>query len=294
MAFEDLPLLPPLLHPGAEEYARRISARSRIAMSTTRCVLDQPYGDDYWQKVDIYLPPESCGPGPWPVLCYLHGGAWANGCKEWMGFMAPGLVDVPALFVSVSYRLAPAVRMPGIVADCADAIAWVHRHAARFGGDPGQLFIGGHSAGGHLSALLALRRDLLGSRGVPAEAIRAALPTSGSYDLRAQPDAARKQDHLLKRVLETPESGWEWSPVRWVEDNTTPFLVTWAESDFPHLATQGAAFVEALQKQTGRVEYLVVPGTGHFTVNEEAARPDSHWRRTVREWLTNPKTQRQA
>lgn len=285
MSFEDLPPLPPLLHPGAEEYAVRISAASRQAMRTTRCLLEQRYGDDYWQKVDIYLPPDEGRRGSWPVLCYFHGGAWSNGCKEWMGFMAPALVDAPMIFVSISYRLAPVARMPEIVADCADAIAWVWRNVSRFGGDSGRLFLGGHSAGAHLSALLALRHDLLGIRGVPRSAIRGAFPTSGSYDLRARSEAGRAQNHLLNCVLESPDAGWQWSPLRYVEGNAMPFFVTWSAADLPHLAAQGPEFVAALRSQRGRVERHVVSGTDHFTINEEAAQPTSTWRRTVRTWV---------
>lgn len=288
MSFEDLPPLPALLNPGADEYAERIVAASKAAMQGTRCLLDQPYGEDYWQKVDIYLPASSDRAKPWPVLCYFHGGAWSNGCKEWMGFMAPGLVQVPAIFVSISYRLAPAARMPAIVADCADAVAWIYRHVGAHGGDPHRLFLGGHSAGGHLAALLALRHDLLASRGVPNEALRGAFTTSGSYDLRPRQDAAATQQHLLHRVLEAPDAGWEWSPLRYAEGNRLPFLVTWGESDFPRLMEQGSAFVASLEQQPGRVERMVVPGTGHFTVNEHAAADGNAWLRTVAQWMADP------
>jgi len=283
MSFEDLPSLPPLLQPGADDYARRVSMASKEAMRSTCCALDLPYGDHYWQKVDIYMPPG--GTGPWPVLCYLHGGAWANGCKEWMGFMAPGLVTTPLVFVSISYRLAPDARMPLIASDCADAVAWVYRNIESFGGSPQQMFIGGHSAGGHLAALLALRQDLLAPRGVPTPLFKACFPTSARFDLRPRLPASRSDQHLQARVLDSAESAWEWSPLRWAEGNTTPFLVTWGEEDFPDLVTQGTEFVQALRQQPGRVDQIVLASESHFTANEESGRPESRWRREATAWI---------
>ena len=177
MSFDDLPPLPKLLHPGAEEYAERCMAASRKVHAEHRVLVDCRYGTDYWQKLDVYLPAEpptgeSSG-APLPVLLFFHGGAWTSGTKEWMGFMAPALLDAGVIFVSGNYRLAPAARFPEIVDDCVAAAAWVRDNIGRYSGDPERLFVGGHSAGGHLAALVALDRPRRRAAALPDSAIRA-------------------------------------------------------------------------------------------------------------------------
>mgnify|MGYP003352641242 CR=1 FL=1 len=106
MAFDNLPEQKKMGGEG-EAYAAECLKRSKAAMKGARTVLDQAYGDDYWQKVDLYLPKDESAKDL-PVLIFLHGGGGEFGYKEWMGFQAPPIVAFPAIFVSVSYRLAPA------------------------------------------------------------------------------------------------------------------------------------------------------------------------------------------
>ena len=146
----------------------------RLAQQQTRCVLDQSYGSDYWQRLDIYLPATTSRSSV-PVFCFLPGGAWINGCKEWLAFMAPAVTSAPAVFVALSYRHAPAAKFPAQLDDTLDGLAWVHRNIVRWGGDARRIYLGGHSAGGHLAALATLRRDALaGSR--TAVALYSSLP----------------------------------------------------------------------------------------------------------------------
>jgi arylformamidase len=83
MSFDDLPPLPPQVNPDAQAYIDRVCALSRAAYKTARGEFDIPYGHDYWQKVDVFAPPTS-GQQKLPVLCFMHGGAWVSGSKEWM------------------------------------------------------------------------------------------------------------------------------------------------------------------------------------------------------------------
>lgn len=285
MSFDDLPPLPAMRSPDARAYAERISAASRRVQQTTRTALDQRYGDDYWQKLDIYLPAtEAQG---LPVLCFLHGGAWVNGTKEWMGFMAPPLTGLPALFVSVNYRLAPAARYPAAMDDCFDALVWVYRNIARWGGDPGRIFLGGHSAGGHLVALVTLRRDLLRRRGLPDDVVKGCLPVSGVFDLRcAAPPSGSLEEVAHTAFLARPQDAWEASPLAYVDGNRTPFYLAWGSRDIPWLIGQGPAMAAALAAQPGRVVTEEFAGYDHFAMSEDAGRTDSAWVGRVRRWLS--------
>ncbi|MDA1311554.1 MAG: alpha/beta hydrolase, partial [Proteobacteria bacterium] len=172
-----------LMLPGAQEYSDGCIARSRPVVEQSRCVIDVPYGNDFYHKLDIFLPEDKTLSGL-PVLLFFHGGAWRHGFKEWLGFMAPVLTDLPAIFVSANYRLAPEAKHPQPFDDCVDALAWLFHNIAGYGGSPERLFVGGHSAGGHLAALVGLKRSAWAARNLPDNVVKACFPLSGPVNLR--------------------------------------------------------------------------------------------------------------
>ncbi len=288
MSFDDMPDLGPMLFPAGEDYARRILTASKIIQPRCRTILDVPYGADYWQKVDFYLPDDAALTGL-PVLCFLHGGSWRHGYKEWMGFMAPPILALPAIFVSVSYRLAPSTKFPAILEDCIDALALVHRAATEYGGDPDRVFYGGHSAGGHLAALVALSRDRLRARGLPDDAIKGCLPVSGIFDLRMQsavPGGVTELVHPL--VFADPEDSESYSPVTCADGNSTPFFVAYGEADLPEVVSTSRAFIACLDHAPCVIEHHMWPGSNHYETSEDLADPDNAWVRKLGAWMMAP------
>ena len=264
MSFDDMPEMPRMLLPGAHEYAERILAGSKKAAAEYRTVMDVPYGDDYWQKVDFYLPKKQ-PTDDLPVMCFIHGGAFRNGFKEWMGFMAPPLVELPAVFVSFSYRLAPKTRFPEIMNDCFDALSLVYQRVGQHGGDRDRIFVGGHSAGGHLAALLALRQDQSEARGMPRDVVKGCLPVSGLFDLRLQhavPGGVLERIH--GELFNDASIEADVSPLTLVAGNQTPFFVTWGENDLEEIVSTSASFVAALRDEPGHVEEHVWAGFRSF------------------------------
>lgn len=95
---------------------------------------------------------------PLPILVYFHGGGWVIGNIESHDTTCQQLATlVPAVVVSVDYRLAPEHRYPAAVEDCVAATAWAHEHASELGADPSRLAVGGDSAGGNLAAVVSLK-----------------------------------------------------------------------------------------------------------------------------------------
>jgi acetyl esterase/lipase len=277
MSFEDLSPLPKMIHPEADIYAARCTELSKRALRVCRTHLDLPYGKDYWQRVDVFVPAQNLS--GLPVFVFIHGGAWSSGCKEWMGFMAPNLIGAPAIFVSVSYRKAPDFRMASQFADIANALAWVDREIAIYGGDPTRIFIGGHSAGGHLATLVSLKRDEAKAvSGFDVSAIRGVLPVSAPFDLRMHPNVS--DDSLTRvheKVLDDPGRAGEFSPIVFAAQARVPFFLTWGENDFPRIKRQNLAMVTALRAQRTQLAELEIAGASHFDTNITAADPCSPW-----------------
>src|SRR6185436_3705682 len=104
-------------------------------------------------KLDIYLPQ---GNSNAPVLFFIHGGAWRTGDRSQYPPVGNRYAHEGYVTVVPSYRLAPKHPHPAQIEDVAAAFAWTVRHIAEYGGDTNRLYVGGHSAGGHLAALLTL------------------------------------------------------------------------------------------------------------------------------------------
>ena len=285
MAFDDLPEQPAIFPHEAEIYARRALELSRGAASRCDAVFDVSYGADYYQRVDVYRPrrPRSA----LPVLVFAHGGAWTNGYKEWMGLMAPAITDFPAIFVSVSHRLAPEHRYPAPFDDCLAALSWVHRNIADHGGDPRRLYVGGHSSGGHLYALATLRPDASRSAGLAVDSIRGCFPVSARFNMVFDNPEPGTTEHRHKTMLFAPdENAALASPFHQIAGNRVPFLLAWGERDIPAIIENGERMFEALVAHGTPVERLVVDGLDHFEMALELGDPTNPWVSAVRGWMT--------
>ena len=140
--------------------------------------------DNRKHRLDLYLPE---GKKKVPVVMWIHGGGWRQGDKGLYGRLGRRFAREGIGLAAISYRLSPKVRHPEHIRDCARAFAWLHRNVKEHDGDPDRLFIMGHSAGGHLAALLALDRKFLKEQKVPVQAIKGVIPMSGVYDIPVLP-----------------------------------------------------------------------------------------------------------
>jgi arylformamidase len=215
-------------------------------------------------------------------LIFLHGGGWTNGYKELMAFLAPGLNAQGVTLVSVGYRLAPEYTFPANLDDAAAAVAWVYRNAARYKIDPKALFVGGHSAGAHLTALLAVRHDWQEKAGVPADVIRGCLPISGTYDFTPGNGLSMRPRFLGPEVGRNEVAA---SPLFNLRKPLVPFFLAMGSQDFPHLMMQTRKFAMVFAAAGGEAELVELEGADHITVVLEAAKPDGLWMKRAAAWM---------
>jgi len=141
---------------------------------------DLAYGTAPRQRLDVYVPDGLKGPAP--VLLFFYGGAWQSGDRAMylafgQAFATKGIVTMVA-----DYRLYPQVTYPAFVEDAARALAWAHAHAAAYGGDPGRIFVAGHSAGAYNAIMLASDPRFIQAQGGSLDWIRGAIGIAGPYD----------------------------------------------------------------------------------------------------------------
>jgi arylformamidase len=271
-----------LYYPEAAGYAERVLARAEGIYRRGAVERDLRYGAHSRQVLDVFLPEAGGRSGHCPLLAFFHGGGWMNGQKEWMAFMAPAVVRIPAVFVTIFYRLAPTFRWPLMGEDCVAALSWTARNAARFGADPDRIFVGGHSAGAHLAAHVAVRA---GSTDAGFR-IRGCLPISGTFDMRFGETAPGSMEHRIQTlVLGSPADADDASPLAGVRSATPPFLIACGEHDFPRIRRNAAMMADALAAAGVRHETVVLPGADHFAASEVCVDAGSLWLEAAQRWI---------
>ena len=190
-------------HPALFERWRQASALVREASPAAR--LDLAYGEHPDERLDIF--PASRPDAP--VLVFIHGGYWRSLNKDLHAFVAPALVASGATVVIPGYSLCPRVGIEDIALQMVRALAWVWRHVGEHGGRADRIVVAGHSAGGHLAAMLLCCRWREWAPDLPPQLVHGALSISGLYDL----EPLRQAPFIQTDLQLTPASVKRLSPV---------------------------------------------------------------------------------
>jgi acetyl esterase/lipase len=150
-----------------------------------RLARDIPYVENGHKRhaLDVYTPENRPG-NSLPVMFWIHGGGWQAGDKSDVALKPKALTERGFVFVSTNYRLLPEVKMDELIGDVARSVGWVHRNIARYGGDPTRIFVGGHSAGAQLAALICIDDRYLKKEGMSFDVLKGCVPVDGdTYDI---------------------------------------------------------------------------------------------------------------
>ena len=250
-----------------------ISAASTVS-AQVRVVSDVDYvaGADYPDKkdrLDIYIPDKATNA---PVIVSIHGGGLRQGDKSEQTFVGQRFASAGHVTVVVNHRLSPGVMHPAHIEDIAAAVAWVKRNIAQHGGDPGKLFVIGHSAGAYLAALLVLDPKYLAAHGLTPRDIRGVVPVSGFFYVDrpgVAPDRPKDTWGIDANVWKAA------SPGTYVKRDVPPMLLLYADGDDTWRQQQQGEFATALGHAGQRVtDVRMIRGRTHNTIWSEMAKND--------------------
>jgi arylformamidase len=227
--------------------------------------LDVPYGASSAEKLDIFRP-RGASRG---LLMYIHGGYWRSLDKKRFSFVAPALVQAGLTVAIPNYALCPAVQVEDIVMQMVQACAWLYRNGANFGAPASKLCVCGHSAGGHLAAMMLACLWPKYSPDLPKQVVAAALSISGLYDLTEIVKVPSVNDD----VRLTEKTALKVSPAFMPPATDAPFYTAVGEKENEGFHIQNRLIAE----KWGKVRRADIPcrGANHFTVLDQLCDPDS-------------------
>ncbi len=224
--------------------------------------LDVAYGAAERQKLDIYVP---AGDGPFPVQVFFHGGYWFSRSKSDAAFIGHELVKSGILWVSVGYTLIPACDMDELLRQCGEAMIWLYANIAEYGGDPGNLNVSGHSAGGHIAAMM-VARDWTAC-GLPMELVKHCTAVSGIYDLEPI-----RLGHMRETLGLTGNQIMDCSPARLAPHGGAPVLVSVGGHETAEFKRQSNDLARKWSALGANTHFMQINGRDHFTVLEDYAK----------------------
>ena len=229
---------------------------------------DVAYGSHERQKLDVYVPR---GDGPFPLVLWVHGGAWEGGSKESAGPVAH-LLGRGYAIASTNYRLSRHALFPAQIHDVKGAVRYLRANAKKYKLDPDRFGVAGGSAGGHLVALLGTSGDVKELEGDvgPKDAgsrVQCVLDFFGPTDL-ARMSPPKGRENPITRLLggapaDKKELAAQANPITFVSKDDPPFLIVHGDKDavVPH--SQSELLHEALRKAGVDSTLMIVPDAGH-------------------------------
>ena len=236
---------------------------SALARARGNGRLDLHYGDGPAETLDLFLPAQAGA----PVLVYLHGGYWRALDKSDFSFVAPAFTQAGALVAVPNYALCPAVSIEDITWQLVRALQWVWQHAAQYGGDPQRIAVVGHSAGGHLAAMLLSCRWKQVDESLPAQLVGGAMSISGLFDL----EPLRHTPFLQGDLKLTPASVRRLSPAFFPRPKGKLYAVVGAAESDEFLRQN--QLIRDVWGPTAVPVCETVPGRNHFDVLESLVDP---------------------
>lgn len=235
---------------------------SKVFLTKGGCAIEKaiPYRDIEGCVLDLCHPTDV---KDYPTIVWFHGGGLTSGRRGWIP------VDTNRIAVAtVEYRLMPKVGPDGCLDDGAAAVAWVKRHIAEYGGDPGKVFVSGHSAGGYMTFMLGLDGRWLGKYGVTPFDCAGYMPLSGQVTKHF---AVRKHfGHAENKFQPIVD---EWAPMFHLKKETPPFCVALGDPriEWRMREEENLFMVESLKAMGNKAfEFHSFPNTNHGTCHGPA------------------------
>jgi arylformamidase len=241
----------------------RWAADSAHFRRTTSAILDIPFGEAAEERLDLFPVHKRDA----PLLVFIHGGWWRSLDKSDFSMVAQAYTKAGFNVALTNYTLAPAATIEQIVCQQLKALAWLYRHARAYDMDPDRIVIAGHSAGGHLAAMMMAALWPVYAADLPANLIKGGILLSGLYDLAPIQHAAFVNVDLQ---LTAPRAA-ALSPVLMQDAHVAPFITAVGALESAEFHRQSQSLAEVWQSSFRAS--VPLPKMNHLTICDAFADP---------------------
>lgn len=251
--------------PNMTDVVARWRHRSSIVRARRAAPRRLAYGPTEIEKLDLYLTDTPNA----PVHVFIHGGTWRVGDAESQAFLSEMFIDSGAHFIALDFT--NVIETGGDLMPLAEqvrrAVSWIYKNAASFGGNPDQIYVSGHSSGGHLAGVV-LTTDWQDAFALPMDTVKGGLCISGMFDLYPVSLSVRNT-----YVNFTEEVIQALSPQRNLDKLVAPVILTHGSLETPEFQRQSRDFAGAVRAAGKSASLIIGEGYNHFEMLDTLASP---------------------
>jgi len=266
--------------PNLQDYIDQYSLLSKKARETTECILNIQFGPSAEETLDLFHVPEN---NLAPVFVFIHGGYWRMLSKDESSFMAPNLINQGVAVASINYTLAPTANIDQIVKESRRSIEWLYKNGHSYGIDPERIYVGGSSAGGHLTGMV-VAGGWQEEFGLPLDVIKGGIPISGLFDM--EPIVRCFVNEWMQMSI---SDGFRNSPDRNLPKKGCPLIVAVGGDETNEFKRQSRDYTNLWKDNGWEAEYVECSGFNHFNVPIELCKPDSELTKKLLEMVFHNK-----
>lgn len=225
------------------------------------------------------------------VLIFIHGGSWNSGDKSQYSFLGSNFARKGIVTVIIDYPLSPTATYKEMADASAQAVLWVKNNIHAYGGDPNKIFISGHSAGGHLAALISIKEDYFKNLNVKNPVKGVILIDAAGLDMYGylQAESLPESHTYLQTFTSNPATWKAASPLYYLHPNMPPMLLYRGENTYPSIQKSTEKFVTALKTYVPAPQYYVLKGKKHIPMITQFIYP---WNPLYQEIITFMRAQK--
>jgi len=254
---------------GADNFsalAERWLQRSATHREASAARVDIAYGDGEREKLDYFYSGNPNG----PMLFYIHGGYWQRGDKSMYSFVSEAFIKNGVSVAVINYNLTPSVRMGQIPLQIRKAIAWCFHHADELKFAKDKFHLSGHSAGGHLTAMMMATDWTSYDKQLPIDLIRTVLLISGVYALEPIVHTSLNEGPKMDIAEAIAES-----PIFLPPMTNAPQLVVYGGGETNEFHRQSIDYANKFRTAERAIELYEVPSADHYDELDRLAEDDS-------------------
>jgi acetyl esterase/lipase len=215
------------------------------------------------RRLDIYAP--RIKDTPTDVFVFIHGGNWSSGTKSLYSFLGSRMARKGVLTVIIEYPLSPEANYQQMASASAKAVQWIKENINQYGGNADRIFVSGHSAGGHLAALISIRPEYFDSLAMPNPIKGLILIDAAGLDMYGYlKEEKLEATHPFLQTFSRNEDIWKQaSPLYFLHAGMPPMLILMGEKTYPSIERSTVKFIAALKEKQANYTYQIIKGKKH-------------------------------